>query len=217
MRLAIDGTEKRSSSATVRIGDFLRFLTPIFYLSRRFCIVAAAGQACVARTHPSVAGKSQRSRRYFANPKRGKLRRRESSNLLVLGVEIELNLDVIGIAQEDLAAGAVGDLVDAIFDSLAGEPLLHRLEAAAAEGDVIDDARIGALFAVGLRNVIEVQNGMAGAIEPRPGEIKRRPRPVLEHQHVLVKFYGLPELAGRDVVVVEQADIDVHGLLPKRS
>src|SRR5579872_2130666 len=61
MRLAIDGTEKCSSSATVRIGDFLRFLTPIFYLSRRFCIVAAAGQACVARTHPSTAGKSQRS------------------------------------------------------------------------------------------------------------------------------------------------------------
>src|SRR6185437_2016985 len=216
MRLAIDGTEKCSSSATVRIGDFLRFLTPVFLIAS--FLHCCRGRASVRREDASKRRRQVTAvRRYFANPKRGKLRRRESSNLLVLGVEIELNLDVIGIAQEDLAAGAVGDLVDAIFDSLAGKPLLHRLEAAAAEGDVIDDARIGALFAVGLRNVIEVQNGMAGAIEPRPGEIKRRPRPVLEPQHVLVKFYGLPELAGRDVVVVEQANIDVHGLLPKRS
>ena len=64
--------------------------------------------------------------------------------------------------------------------TLAGKVLLHRLEAAAAECDMIDNPRVGALLLVGLGDVIEVQYGMARAIQPGTGKIERRARTIHE-------------------------------------
>jgi hypothetical protein len=40
---------------------------------------------------------------------------------LVLGLEIELDLDIVGIAKKDLPARAVGHLVDAVGHALAAQ------------------------------------------------------------------------------------------------
>src|SRR5882757_9643893 len=132
----------------------------------------------------------------------------------VLGFEIQFDLHVVRIAEEDLPARAARHLIDAVRDALAGEVFLHCLEAAAAERHVIDDAGIRPLLAVGLRDVIDVQHRMPGAVEPRAGEIERWSKAVLEAQHLLVEFDGFGELAGRDVVVVEHADAHVHRASP---
>ena len=57
----------------------------------------------------------------------------------MLSFEIKFDLHIIGIAKENLPTGAVGDLVYAVGHALAGEVLFHRLKAAAAERDMIDD------------------------------------------------------------------------------
>ena len=73
-----------------------------------------------------------------------------ASNVLcpgfVLTLEIELDLDVVGIAQKYLPTGAIWHLVHVVLDSLLGQVPLRCLEAAAAESDMIDDAfQIGTL------------------------------------------------------------------------
>src|SRR5262249_26981799 len=55
-------------------------------------------------------------------------------------VEVELDQHVVRIGHENLAARAVRHLVGAKRHAFAREMLLHGLEAAAAEGDVVDDA-----------------------------------------------------------------------------
>ena len=80
---------------------------------------------------------------------------------LILGIEIELNLHVVGIAEKHLPAGTVRHLVHAIGHALVGKVAFHRLEAVAAEGDMIDDARIGSLLLASLRVVVEMQDRMA--------------------------------------------------------
>ena len=68
----------------------------------------------------------------------------------VLTLEIELDLDVVGIAQKNLPTGAIWYLVHVIRDSLFGEMPLRCLEATAAESDMIDDTLIGTLLLLGL-------------------------------------------------------------------
>jgi hypothetical protein len=83
---------------------------------------------------------------------------------LILGIEIELNLHVVGIAEKHLPAGTVRHLVHAIGHALVGKVPFHRLEAMAAmaaESDMIDDARIGSLLLASLRVVVEMQDRMA--------------------------------------------------------
>ena len=62
------------------------------------------------------------------------------SDGLILGFEIELDLHVVGVTKENLPTSAPRHLVYSVERALAGEVLLHRLEAAAAERDMIDDA-----------------------------------------------------------------------------
>jgi hypothetical protein len=81
------------------------------------------------------------------------------------------------------AVGTIRHLVDVMGHTLAGKVLLHRLEAAAAECDMIDNPRVGALLLVGLGDVIEVQYGMAHAIQPDTGKIERRARTIHESQN----------------------------------
>jgi len=83
---------------------------------------------------------------------------------LILGIEIELNLHVVGIAEKHLPAGTVRHLVHAIGHALVGKVPFHRLEAMAAmaaESDMIDDARIGSLLLASLRVIVEMQDRMA--------------------------------------------------------
>ena len=65
---------------------------------------------------------------------------------LILRFEIEFDLDVIRVAEENLPTGTIRHLVDVMGHALAGEVLPRRIEAAAAECNVIDDAGIGLLF-----------------------------------------------------------------------
>ncbi len=58
----------------------------------------------------------------------------------VLSFEVKLDLNVVGIAKENLPTGAVGHLVHAVGHALVGKVPLNRLEAMAAERDVIDNA-----------------------------------------------------------------------------
>ena len=83
---------------------------------------------------------------------------------LILGIEIELNLHVVGIAEKHLPAGTVRHLVHAIGHALVGKVPFHRLEAMAAmaaESDMIDDARIGSLLLASLRVIVEMQDRRA--------------------------------------------------------
>src|SRR3954469_11939600 len=86
--------------------------------------------------------------------------RKSSGRHLVLGFEIELDLHVVGVAEENLPAGAVGHLVHPVRHALARQVLLGGLEAAATEGDMIDHAGIGPLLLVGRRDIVDVQHGM---------------------------------------------------------
>ena len=52
-----------------------------------------------------------------------------SASSLVLGFEIWLDLDVVGIAQEDPPTGTIRHLVDVMGHTLAGKVFLHCLEA----------------------------------------------------------------------------------------
>jgi hypothetical protein len=62
------------------------------------------------------------------------------SDGLILGFEIELDLHVVGVTEENLPTSTIRHLVYLIEHALAGEVLLHRFEAAAAERNMIDDA-----------------------------------------------------------------------------
>src|SRR5262249_9946038 len=155
-----------------------------------------------------------RGRRLTAAPCPATPYSRPSRSRFILGFEIELDLHVVGIAQEDLPARAVRHLVHAVGDALAGKVPLHGLEAAAAERDMIDDAGIRALLAVRPGDVVEVQDRMARAVEPGAGEIESRTRTVFESEHVLIESKGLIELACRHVIMVEHADAHVHGGRP---
>ena len=68
----------------------------------------------------------------------------------VLGLEIKLDLDVIGIAQKNLPTGAIWHLIHLVRDSFLGEMPLRCLKAAATESNMIDDTRIGTLLLLGL-------------------------------------------------------------------
>jgi hypothetical protein len=59
--------------------------------------------------------------------------------VLVLSFEVKLDLNVVGVAKENLPTGAVGHLIHAVGHALVGKVPLHRLEAVAAERDMIDD------------------------------------------------------------------------------
>jgi hypothetical protein len=63
-----------------------------------------------------------------------------SGSNLILGLEIEFDLHIIGVAQKNLPTSAIGHLVHAVGHAFAGEVLLRSLEAAAAKRDMIDDA-----------------------------------------------------------------------------
>jgi hypothetical protein len=65
---------------------------------------------------------------------------RSSSGGLILGFEIKFDLHIIGIEEKNLPASAIWHLVRAVGHALAGEVLLHCLEAAAAKRNMIDDA-----------------------------------------------------------------------------
>src|SRR5690242_10711085 len=83
------------------------------------------------------------TRRYFAMSSSLSPRTpSRSGGGFVLGVEVQLELHVVGVAEENLATGAVRHLVDPVLNALAGQMLLHRLETAAAERDMIDHAGI---------------------------------------------------------------------------
>src|ERR1700722_15273927 len=56
-----------------------------------------------------------------------------------LGFEIEFDLHVVEVTEENLPTSAIRHLVYSIEHAHAGEVLLHRLEAAAAERNMIDD------------------------------------------------------------------------------
>ena len=58
---------------------------------------------------------------------------------LILGFKIELDLHVVGVAEENLPTSAIRHLVYAVEHALAGEVLLHRLETTATERNVIDN------------------------------------------------------------------------------
>src|SRR6516164_5542162 len=62
-----------------------------------------------------------------------------SGDGLILSFEIELDLHVVGIAEENLPTSAIRHLVYAVAHALAGEVLLHRLETTATERNVIDN------------------------------------------------------------------------------
>src|SRR5436305_14020209 len=91
--------------------------------------------------------------------------------------------------------------------------LSHRLKAAAAEGDMVDDTGRRRLRLVGERDIVEMQHRMAVAVKPGPGKIERRARPVHETQDVLVEADRVAELSGRDIVVVEHSDAHAHAVL----
>src|SRR5262249_1956462 len=58
-----------------------------------------------------------------------------------------------------------------------------------------------------------MQHRMALAVEPGAGKVEGRARPVHESQHVLVEAHGGGEIAGGDVVMIEQTDAHAHGFL----
>ena len=73
----------------------------------------------------------------------------------------------------------------------------------------------GGLPLVGLGDVVEVQHGMARAIQPSPREIELRARAVHESQHILIELHGLFELAGRHIVMVEHTNAYFHRASPR--
>src|SRR5262249_38746000 len=121
---------------------------------------------------------------------------------------------IVRVRQENLPAAAVGDLVHAKRYSRSREMLLHRFETTAAKGDMINHAGIWGLRPVGRRDVVQVQNGMALTVEPRPWKIEGWPGPIHETQDPLIEANCVAELAGRDIVVVEDTDAHPHGYSP---
>src|SRR5262249_18598598 len=83
-----------------------------------------------------------RKQRGAARALRGMPSRAKNSagSRLLRDVEVELDQHVVRIGHENLPARAVRPLVGAKRHAFAREMLLHGLEAAAAEGDVVDDA-----------------------------------------------------------------------------
>jgi hypothetical protein len=63
-----------------------------------------------------------------------------SGGEFIFGLEIELDLHVVGVAKEDLPTGAIGHLVHSVRHALTCQVLLHRLKATAVKRDMIDDA-----------------------------------------------------------------------------
>src|SRR5262249_52835843 len=94
--------------------------------------------------------------------------------------------------------------------------LLDGVEAAAAKGDVVDDARIWPLRLVGGRDVVEMQHRMTFAVKPGAGKVEWRPRPVHQTEHLLVEANGAAQVAGPDLVVVGHTDAHVHRTPPSR-
>src|SRR5665213_3989108 len=161
-------------------------------------------------THGQV---SKLARRYFAMSSSPFSMPRLRGHL-VLGLEVQLDLDVVRIAQEDLPARRVRHLVDAMGDALGREVLAGRLESARAECDVVDHAGIRPLLLVGAGDIVDVQHRMVAAVHPCARKIERRPWAVPHAEHVLVELHGLFELAGRYVVMVELADAHIHRASP---
>src|SRR5262249_20128511 len=150
-------------------------------------------------------------------PRRTPARTEDSAgSRLLRDVEVELDQYVVRIGHENLSARAVRHLVDAERHAFARQMLLDGVEAAAAKGDVVDDARIRPLRLVGGRNVVEMQHWMAFAVKPGAGEVEWWPRPVHQTEHLLVEADGVAQVAGRDVVVVEHTDAHAHRTSPPR-
>ena len=61
----------------------------------------------------------------------------------VLSFEVKLDLNIVGVAKENLPTGAVGHLIHAVGHAPVGKVPLHRLEAMAGERDMINDAESG--------------------------------------------------------------------------
>src|SRR5215831_7121053 len=139
-----------------------------------------------------------------------------TASRLLRDVEVELDQHVVRIGHENLSARAVRHLVDAERHAFARQMLLDGVEAAAAKGDVVDDARIRPLRLVGGRNVIEMQHRMTFAVKPGAGKVEWRPRPVHQTEHFLVEANGVAQVTGRDVVVVEHTDAHAHRTSPPR-
>src|SRR5438105_14340248 len=96
----------------------------------------------------------------------------QTSGPVLRGVEVELDLRPHGIVEEHLPDAGVDLPAHRIRDGVAVELRERRLEAARAEGDVVDDA--GALARkLALRGV---EDGFAARVEPDAAEGERRPR-----------------------------------------
>src|SRR5262245_66045933 len=100
-----------------------------------------------------------------------------TASRLLRDVEVELDQHVVRIGHENLSARAVRHLVDAERHAFARQMLLDGVEAAAATGDVVDDARIWPLRLVGGRHVVAMQPRMPLAAPPPARTPPRPPRP----------------------------------------
>src|SRR5215475_2590475 len=179
-------------------------------------VTAGRGASAPATGRPKCTSRPSRCRgslpRRWRGQRSGDWARADDSarRLLVRDVEVELDEHVVRIGQENLPARAVRHFVHPKLHSLVREMLLDGLEAAAAEGDVVDDTRIRPLRLVGGRDVVEMKHGMAFAVQPCAGEVEWRSRPIHQTQHILVEANGIAQVAGRDVVVIEHTDAHAH-------
>src|SRR5262249_25234432 len=107
-------------------------------------------------------------------PRRRTPARTENSapSRLLRGAEGDVDQHLPRTGHANLSARGVRARVDAKWHAFAREVLLDGVEAAAAEGDVVDDARIRPLWLVGGRNVVEMQHWMAFAVKPGAGKVE---------------------------------------------
>src|SRR5581483_11450054 len=98
------------------------------------------------------------------------LARLAAGEAFLCGIVVELDYDPVGVAHENLPKLTTGHFAGVEPDALFLQPLLHRIETAADEGDMVDNTAIRLLRFVGRRNVDEMDYRAALAVDPGPGE-----------------------------------------------
>ncbi len=109
---------------------------------------------------------------------------------------------------EDLPEVAAGHLAGVEFHALGRQPLLHAVETAADEGDVMDNAGIRLLWLRGRGNIDEVHHRLALAVHPGPREGEIGPGALFQAQHILIEADRLSQIPGPDVEMIE--DTNAH-------
>src|SRR5258708_28733243 len=128
-----------------------------------------------------------------------------ASALLLGGFIIQFDHYAIGVTDEDLPRLATRNLAGIERHPLGLEPLLHAIEIAAGEGNMVDHAGIGLLLLASRRNIHQMHHRAALAIHPRPRKTEVGPVAVLQAKNILVEPHGIVELSGSDIEMVEHA------------